>query len=80
MGDTRVERDVTVPSNRGLGFAFRSAEEDVTGANEGEVKSLFESPATFLALKSDQPPSTDELRLASTEEGAFATETELRVP
>lgn len=80
LGSTLVATVVTVPSNRELVFAFLSADEEVIGANDGEVKSRFDRPATFLALKSDQPASTDELRLASTEEGVFTPDTEPRVP
>jgi hypothetical protein len=80
LGESLAAEVVTTPSNSELGFAFLSAEADVTGANEGEVKSRFERPATFLALKSDQPASTDELRLDSTEEGAWDLGAEPQVP
>lgn len=80
LGESLEDRVVLVPSKSELGFEFRSAEEEVTGANEGDVKSRFESPATFLARKSDHPASVDILMLASTEEGALDPDTEDRVP
>jgi NDP-sugar pyrophosphorylase family protein len=76
LGESLEDSVVFVPSKSELGFAFRSAEEEVTGANEGDVKSRFESPATFLALKSDHPASVDTLRLASMEEGAIEPDVE----
>ena len=69
-----------VPSNSELVLVFRFAKEDVTGANEGDVKSLFAREEAFLGWNSDHPKSIEAFKLASTEEDETDEVVKERVP